>query len=94
MTEEMENSYSPFWPLAILTLTYLIFTGWQVSTVISAMHANTEFSKQLADDITQAKTSEGNMDNFYHDLLELAKTDPDAKAIVDHNQIHQNPTSK
>lgn len=87
MTENTERSYSPFWPIAIIALTYLILAVWQISITGFSLKNNIELSKQFAVEQDKAKIAEKNMNNFYQDLLELAKTDADAKIIVDQNQI-------
>lgn len=89
MTDDLKPSYSLFLPFAILAVTYLIFAGWQIEITVNGWRANSEFLKQLTSEVDKAQPSEDNINRFYRDLLELSKTDADAKTVVDRNQITQ-----
>jgi cell division protein FtsB len=81
---------SGFWPLSIVCLSLFIVLAWQMVMSLQArsnLRAQFEQRKQLVEQSTRAQ---GSLEAFVNDLLTLAETDKDAKALVEKYQIRRN----
>lgn len=82
----MSNSpapFSPFWPITILAVSFLLLASWQLSSLYPARLAYNERLKSQNENVEKAKKMLGDFDKFYDELFELAKTDPDVKSLTD-----------
>jgi hypothetical protein len=87
------NSPSVAVPLTILAVSFIAFLGWQ-SKVISAQHTDVKAAKdkleeaytnnlpKLDEAVEQSKKSKAGLEKLALEIIELGKTDPDAKAIA------------
>jgi hypothetical protein len=83
--------HNGFIPLTLLAVSFTILLGWQIFLSLQARanaRAQFEQRKQLVDQSTKVQ---GGLEVLVNDLLTLAETDRDAKAIVDKYQIRRNP---
>ena len=99
MNSESSNDKS-FIPILLVTLSVIIAFGWQVQR-ISTDRDNLQGNKQkledfvqntipkLDDQVAKAKQIQAGLEKLVLDLLEAAKTDADAKAIVTKYNIKQ-----
>ena len=99
MNSESSNDKS-FIPIVLVTLSIIVAFGWQVQR-ISQDRDNLQANKQkleefaqttlpkLEDQVLKAKQIQAGLEKLVLDLLEAAKTDPDAKAIVTKYNIKQ-----
>lgn len=85
--------FSPFWPLIMLGVSVVLFMGWQV-VMGARQHVDL---LRLADQqnilATQAGQREAQLQSLMMELLDLAKTDDDAREIADKYNIKFNPPS-
>lgn len=87
------NDSSPrgaFLPLALLSASLLIILSWQIFLSLQTRtnaRAQFEQRKQL---VEQSTKLQGGLETLVNDLLTLAETDKDAKAVVDKYQIRRN----
>lgn len=101
----MNSEYTPaqdktFVPIVLISLSIIFLFVWQLKN-ISQQREGLQSSKQKLDDfaqnnlpklddqVVQAKKIQAGLEKLVMDLLEVAKTDPDAKAIVTKYNIQQ-----
>lgn len=100
---ESEYGYSAgklFLPVVILSLSVIFFFAWQIAIISQQRNAlqgtkqkledfNQNSIPKLDDQVAKSKQIQQGLEKLVLDLLELAKTDPDAKAIVTKYNIQQ-----
>jgi hypothetical protein len=82
-TSSGEPVRSAFLPVTLCALALLLFFVWQFVLVTknkSAIKAQVTQRDQM---VGQARTAQNELQRICMDLLELGKTDPEAKAIAD-----------
>jgi hypothetical protein len=78
----LEPVYSPFWPLLILLIGLLLWSGYQMVTTYSqASELAAEF-KAAQPDLATARTLNTRLYSLAQDLVETAPKDPYAAQIV------------
>ena len=93
LTNKSENvapCFSSFLPLCLLALSLIIILGWQMSMGIQQYMATIRLADQQAVMANQASQTESKLQAMMTDLLQLSKTDPEAKAIVTKYRIKLN----
>lgn len=80
---------NPFLPILLLILSVAVVLIWQVNNIAQQRSALQIGIGQLQEPTRQSQQFQGNLQRFLTDLLELAKTDPQAKAVVDKYGIRQ-----
>ena len=80
--EENTNLFTPFWPLCLMALSLACFMGWQVTAAARQYIGLVRLADQQTLQTGQAAQAESKLQAMMMDLLELAKTDADARAIV------------
>ena len=93
MNTREENSalFTPFWPLCLMALSLAAFLGWQVMAAARQYIALVRLADQQTSMASQAVQAESKLQAMMMDLLEIAKTDADARAIVGKYGIKFNP---
>jgi hypothetical protein len=94
-----------FIPVTLVTLSVIIFFVWQLKN-ISKQREDLQSAKgkleelyqtnipKLDDQVQKSKQIQAGLEKLVLDLLDLAKTDTDARTIVDKYKIEQhNPTA-
>ena len=89
--EEDTTRFTPFWPLCLLALSLAAFLGWQVMAAAQQYIDSLRLADQQALLSGQAAQAEGKLQAMMMDLLELARTDAGARAIVTKYGIRFNP---
>jgi len=89
--EENTTLFTPFWPLCLMAVSLTAFLGWQVTTTARQYVALLRLADQQTVLAGQAAQAEGKLKAMMMDLLELSKTDADARAIVTKYGIKFNP---
>ena len=74
-----------------MALSLALFLGWQVTAAARQYIASLQLADQQAVLVGQAAQAESKLQAMMMDLLELAKTDADAQAIVGKYGIKFNP---
>ena len=90
--EETTTHFTPFWPLCLMAVSLAMFLGWQVFMAVRQYIALQRVADQQTLLTGQAAQAETKLQAMTMDLLELAKTDAEAKAIVAKYKIKFNPT--
>ena len=80
--EQKANIYTPFWPLFLLALSLVLFLGWQVMGAMRQRSTLLRMQGQQEILAAQAAEAENRLQPLLMDLVNLARTDADAKAIV------------
>lgn len=91
MSAAPSTDRSPFWPLCLMALSLVIILGWQLTAGIQQYSASRRMAEQQALMAQQAAQTESKLQAMMTDLLLLAKTDPEAKTIVEKYRIKMNP---
>jgi hypothetical protein len=89
--EEDTMHFSPFWPLCLMALSLAIFLGWQVSNAVRQYLSLMRLGDQQTLLTGQAQQTETKLQAMMMDLLELSKTDAEARTIVNKYKIKFNP---
>jgi hypothetical protein len=92
--EENTSLFTPFWPLFMLAVSLTVFLGWQVTASVQQYIASLRMQDQQAALTEQAAQAETKLQTMMMDLLELAKKDPEARAIVGKYNIKFNPPAQ
>jgi hypothetical protein len=81
---ETSSSASPssFWPLTLLGLSLCAVLLWQLIVSNQVRQRETQLRDQQVKSVEQARRVEGGLQKFARDLLEVAKTDQEAQALV------------
>lgn len=82
MSNSSNAGYSPFWPLCLMALSFVVFLGWQLIAGIQQYRGSLRMVEQQAIVAKQAAQTEAKLQAMMTDLLLLAKTDAEAQAIV------------
>ena len=80
--EENTMRFTPFWPLCLMALSLGCFLGWQVTTAARQYIGLMRIADQQTLQAGQVAQAESKLQAMMMDLLELSKTDADARAIV------------
>ncbi len=96
---EYENTSSNetpcfFWPYAMLALSLIFILVWQLVLAANARGTIKAQANNLTQVSAAAQQTKDSLQKIVVDLLELSKSDNDAKAIVDKYQIRQNQPAK
>lgn len=89
-TESPTPRYGGFWPLNLLSFSLLLVLSWQLFMNVQTSAALRNAREQRKNVVQQSQQLQGSLEKLVLDLLELAKTDSEAKAIVDKYKIQQN----
>ena len=89
--EEHATLFTPFWPLCLMAVSLAAFLGWQVTAAARQYVGLVRLADQQAVLAGQATQAEAKLQAMMMDLLELSKTDADARAIVSKYGIKFNP---
>lgn len=90
-TPEPRNEFSPFWPLAILAVTWMVFLAWQASIGIRQYLNGVRYAEQQEVMAAQAAQIESNFQNLMMGVLEIAEGNPDVQAVVSNYNIRFTP---
>lgn len=82
---------NPFLPILLLVLSVALVLGWQVNSIAQQRSGLQIALGQLQEPTRQSQQFQGGLQKFLTDLLEFAKTDAQAKAVVDKYGIRQQP---
>jgi hypothetical protein len=83
--------FTPFWPLCLSAFSLAILLGWMVTQATRQRVDTIRLLDQQALVAQQAAQAEGKLQAMMMDLLELAKSDADAKALVTKYRITFKP---
>ena len=72
-----------FWPYVLVTVSLCAILTWQVTVATEVRDHVTQLRDQQVKLVDQSKRMQVGLQKFARDLIELSKTDADAKAIVD-----------
>lgn len=85
------DRFGSFWPLCLLALSVAVFMGWQTALSVRQYMASTRLADQQDLLEAQAVQTESKFQAIVMDLITLAKTDEDARNIVNKYGIKYNP---
>ena len=84
------DRFGSFWPLCLMSASLAVFLGWQVALSVKQYMASTRLATQQDLLEVQAAQTESKLQALVMDLLTLAKTDEDARVIVNKYGIKYN----
>ena len=80
--EELAPDRSAFWPVALIASSLIVLIGWDLGVAATA-HANGILLRdQQVKIVDQAKKVQADLEKLARDLIEVAGSDAEAKAIV------------
>ncbi|MEI7899246.1 MAG: hypothetical protein WCK89_03270 [bacterium] len=88
--ESGHSTFSPFLPLCLLAVSLNIILGWQVTAGVQQYLGSLRLVDQQSVLANQAAQAESKLQGMMTDLLQLAKTDSEARAIVTKYRIKMN----
>src|SRR5581483_1529197 len=77
------DGLTAFWPFTLLALSLCAILVWQLIVANQVKDHAEQLLKQQERVVSQAHQVQMGLQKFARDLIEVAKTDADAKAIVD-----------
>jgi len=90
-SETIESADSKlFMPFALLAGALLLILLWQLYISVSVTNGLLNAINQSKAPVQQAQQVKSKLESIVLDLMELSKTDANAKAIVDKYQIRKN----
>ncbi|MFA5044064.1 MAG: hypothetical protein WC381_02275 [Kiritimatiellia bacterium] len=89
--EENTTRFTPFWPLCLMALSLAVFLGWQVTIAAQQYIGLVRLADQQTFQAGQAMQAEKKLQAMMMDLLDLSKTDAEARSIVVKYGIKFNP---
>lgn len=89
MNDEIPPS-DPFLPIILLAISIVAFFSWQLKGISDQRNALQNTIARLQEPTKQSQQVQSSLQQIATDLLDLAKTDPQAKAVVDKYGIRQN----
>ncbi len=72
-----------FWPVILTTISLIAILTWQVTVANEVKEHVVQLRDQQVKLVDQSKRMQAGLQKFARDLIELSKSDADAKAIVD-----------
>ncbi len=95
--DEVPPAYAPtyhgFWPVLLLGLSLLFILGWEIQINVYARQAAQQSLEQQARPVEQAEKVQSGLEKLVRGLVDLARTDDEAKKLVDKFGIKlNNPT--
>jgi hypothetical protein len=79
--------WSSFWPLSLLALTLLFLLSWQCATNWKQKAALQVQRVQREELVRQSRAVQSSLQKLMEDLLDLSRTDLEAKALVDKYKV-------
>lgn len=89
--EYQKQTYSPFWPMLLVTLSLALVLLWNLILTVQQCIAAVRLRDQQESMVVQAAQAEERLKQMMVDLLLLAKTDPEAATIVSKYRIAFTP---
>ena len=83
-----------FWPYTLLALSLVFILVWQIVLAANARGTLKAQAANLSQVSVAAQQTKDSLQKIVVELLELSKSDNDAKAIVEKYQIRQNQPVK
>ena len=91
--EENKTRFTFFWPLCLMAVSLAAFLAWQLKGAEQQCADLQQLVDQQAFLAVKSVQAERKFQGMLSDLLELAKSDPDARSLVEKYSIQFNPTS-
>jgi len=79
---ELEHRYTSFWPVLILILGSISYSGYEVIALLEQRIAVSQAIEQMDPKVRYAKYEHGKLEALAKDILNLASTDRNAAQIV------------
>ena len=74
--------YHGFWPLLLIGLSLLFLFAWEIWVGTETRQALQQLQLQQEKNVDQSKQLQANLEKLVRGLVELAKTDDEAKKLV------------
>lgn len=76
------STYHGFWPVLLLALSLLFVFSWEIWVAVDTQRSAQQLQEQQVRAVDQAKQVQTGLEKLVRGLVELAKTDDAAKALV------------
>lgn len=91
-SQDNSPKFSPFLPILLCAIALLVVLVWQFLQVREQRAALARVEKSREATVRDAQSVQGELQRLAVGLVELSKTDPQAKALVDKYGISVDPT--
>lgn len=88
--QPVARTYSAFLPLSLIASAVIILFAWNLIIALNQNSTGVRIGAQQELQLAQARQAEVKLQAMMGDLIELAKSDRDAKAITKHYKISIN----
>ena len=88
--EKVAPVHSAFWPIALLAISLIVLIGWDLGVAATAHSNGVQLRDQQVKIVEQAKKVQTDLEKLARDLIEVAGSDAEAKAIVTKYNISVN----
>jgi len=92
--ESRETVFTPFWPICMIAVSMAVFLSWQVISGARQYINLLRLADQQNALSGQAVQAESKLQAMMMDLLNLSKTDTDARTVVTKYGIKYNPAQQ
>ena len=80
--DTVARGYNAFWPLVLLAVSLIVILGWDLIVAGQVRSNGKQLREQQAKMVEQSHQVQVGLEKLARDLIEVAKSDTDAKAIV------------
>jgi hypothetical protein len=77
-----EERFHGFWPLLLMAISLLLILSWEILVGVQARETAQQTQQQQLRLVDQAKQVQFGLEKLVRGLVELSKTDEDAKRLV------------
>lgn len=81
-TPQHAPTYDVFWPVLLIGLSVLLIFAWEIQVNISTRRSARELQGQQVRLVDQAKQVQTRLEKLVRGLVDLSKTDDEAKKLV------------
>lgn len=82
MIQQREERFHGFWPLLLMAISLLLVLSWEILVGIQTRETARQAQQQQLRLVDQAKQVQFGLEKLVRGLVDLSKTDDDAKRLV------------
>jgi hypothetical protein len=94
VNQETEKSYSAFLPVLLVALSFVILLGRDLSLTRQQKGALKQMHEQQTVNVEKSRQAQAAFEKLMRDLIRLAQTDQDARAVVTKYNINFTPAQQ
>lgn len=91
--EPAHRRFSGFWPVLLVGISVIIILSWEIWVGIDTCQTQQQLQQQQGKVVDQSKQVQANLEKLVRGLVELSKTDDEARRLVTKFAIKINDSS-